>query len=173
MVGDEGNWPKAKRVDYAKRLLQKNFLPHISTEMGNNSNIKKSFFLGYMVQKLLNCSLNRNKEDDRDHISNKRMDLAGPMTSRLFHSLLYRYAKVQNDHIIVSIRKCAIILVRLLIAKKDLVILMLQKVQRYVSLFPLSFSIRLLQMVFDIHSLQVTGEIVRRVLLLILVFHNY
>ena len=96
MTGDDGTWTKSKRVDYAKRLLQKNFLPHISTEMGNNSNIKKSFFLGYMVQKLLNCSLNRNKEDDRDHISNKRMDLAGPMTSRLFHSLLYRYAKVNS-----------------------------------------------------------------------------
>ena len=103
MTGDDGTWTKNKRVDYAKRLLQKNFLPHISTEMGNNSNIKKSFFLGYMVQKLLNCSLNRNKEDDRDHISNKRMDLAGPMTSRLFHSLLYRYAKELRNYMVKNV----------------------------------------------------------------------
>ena len=96
MTGDDGTWTKSKRVDYAKRLLQKNFLPHISTEMGNNSNIKKSFFLGYMVQKLLNCSLNRNTEYHHDHISNKRMDLAGLVTSRLFHSSLYRYAKVNS-----------------------------------------------------------------------------
>ena len=29
MTGDDGTWTKAKRIDYARRLLQKNFLPHI------------------------------------------------------------------------------------------------------------------------------------------------
>ena len=46
-----------------------------------------------MVHKLLNCSLGRAEEEDRDHISNKRMDLAGPMIARLFHGLLYRFSK--------------------------------------------------------------------------------
>lgn len=94
MTGDDGTHKKADRIDYAKRLLQKNFLPHIGLEMGANSAIKKSFYLGYMVHKLLNCSLNRNEQEDRDHISNKRMDLAGPMIGRLFHGLLYRFTKV-------------------------------------------------------------------------------
>ena len=93
MTGDDGTWTKAKRIDYARRLLQKNFLPHIGMEMGANSSIKKSFYLGYMVHKLLNCSLGRAEEEDRDHISNKRMDLAGPMIARLFHGLLYRFSK--------------------------------------------------------------------------------
>ena len=92
-MGEEGNWTKSKRIDYARRLLQKNFLPHIGLEMGANSSVKKSFYLGYMVHKLLNCSLNRSEQEDRDHISNKRMDLAGPMIARLFHGLLYRYCK--------------------------------------------------------------------------------
>ena len=93
MTGDDGTHKKADRIDYARRLLQKNFLPHIGLEMGANSAIKKSFYLGYMVHKLLNCSLGRSEQEDRDHISNKRMDLAGPMIARLFHGLLYRFTK--------------------------------------------------------------------------------
>ena len=93
MTGDDGTHKKADRIDYARRLLQKNFLPHIGLEMGANSAINKSFYLGYMVHKLLNCSLGRSEQEDRDHISNKRMDLAGPMIARLFHGLLYRFTK--------------------------------------------------------------------------------
>ena len=96
MTNDNGTYRRHERIDYARRLLQKNFLPHIGLEMGANSAIKKSFYLGYMVHKLLNCSLNRNKPEDRDHISNKRMDLAGPMIARLFHGLLYRFIKVRK-----------------------------------------------------------------------------
>ena len=82
-------------MSYARSLLQKNFLPHISVKFGTSSNIKKAYYLGYMIHKLLNCSLNRNEQEDRDHISNKRMDLAGPMIARLFHGLLYRFARVE------------------------------------------------------------------------------
>lgn len=94
MIDENGTRPRSERVKFASRLLQKIMLPHINVDFGPNSNCKKAFYLGYMVHKLLNCSLNRNEQEDRDHISNKRMDLAGPMIGRLFHGLLYRFTKV-------------------------------------------------------------------------------
>ncbi|KAK8798853.1 hypothetical protein WA158_007937, partial [Blastocystis sp. Blastoise] len=44
-----------------------------------------------MVHRLLECSLGRQEEDDRDHLANKRLDLAGPLVGRLFRTLLYKF----------------------------------------------------------------------------------
>ena len=54
-------------------------LPHVAvtSQLGNET--KKAFFLGYIVHRLLQCSLGRRTQDDRDHVANKRMDLAGPL----------------------------------------------------------------------------------------------
>ncbi|KAJ9629845.1 DNA-dependent RNA polymerase II [Taxawa tesnikishii (nom. ined.)] len=49
---------KEKRIRYAKDVLQKEFLPHISQKEG--------------------------KEDDRDHFGKKRLDLAGPLMAQVF-----------------------------------------------------------------------------------------
>jgi DNA-directed RNA polymerase beta subunit len=54
-----------QRVQYAKDILQKEMLPHVSQE--ENCEIRKAFFLGYIVHKMLMCSLGRADEDDRDH----------------------------------------------------------------------------------------------------------
>ena len=54
---------------------------------------RKGFFIGYMVHRLLCCSLGRAVEDDRDHFGNKRLDMAGPLVGGLFRSLFYRVTK--------------------------------------------------------------------------------
>lgn len=46
MTGDDGTHKKADRIDYAKRLLQKNFLPHIGLEMGANQCYQEIVLLG-------------------------------------------------------------------------------------------------------------------------------
>lgn len=46
-----------------------------------------------MTHKLLELSVGRIEEDDRDHLANKRFDLAGAMVSKLFRTLLYRFTK--------------------------------------------------------------------------------
>jgi DNA-directed RNA polymerase II subunit RPB2 len=61
---------QAKRISYAKDMLQKEMLPHVSTLPNNES--KKAFFIGYMVYRLANCALGRTNEDDRDHYGKKR-----------------------------------------------------------------------------------------------------
>lgn len=83
------------RIKYAKEILQREMLPHVSTQPGNES--KKAFFIGYMVDKILEASLGRAKEDDRDHYGKKRMDMAGALFAGLFRHLFRKFAKETQD----------------------------------------------------------------------------
>lgn len=79
-----------KREDYAQQIVENELLPH----MGITSTIKeKSFFLGYMIFKLLNTSCGLRKEDDRDNYVNKRVEMAGVLCCELFRTLFKRYTK--------------------------------------------------------------------------------
>lgn len=80
-----------KRVRYARDIIQKEFLPHISQSEGSET--RKAFFLGYMVHRLLQCALGRRDVDDRDHFGKKRLDLAGPLLANLFRILFMRVTK--------------------------------------------------------------------------------
>lgn len=91
---------KEKRVKHARDILQKEFLPHISQSEGSET--RKAFFLGYMVQRLLQCALGRREPDDRDHFGRKRLDLAGPLMASLFRNL---YSKLTKD-IYKYLQKC-------------------------------------------------------------------
>lgn len=82
---------KQDRIKFAKEVLQLEFLPHISAEPGNY--IKKSYYLGYMVNKLLQVVLGRQQQDDRDHYGNKRLDLAGPLLAGLFRQNIRKLMK--------------------------------------------------------------------------------
>lgn len=82
---------REKRIKYAEDLLQLELLPHISTEP--DSELKKGYFIGYMVNRLLQVALKRHTEDDRDHYGNKRLDLAGPLLAGLFRQLLRKLMK--------------------------------------------------------------------------------
>lgn len=83
-IGRRGNLTgtKDRRIKYARDIMQKEFLPHISQEEGSET--RKAFFLGYMVNRLLQVQLGRVEEDDRDHFGKKRLDLAGPLMAQVF-----------------------------------------------------------------------------------------
>nr|POE66239.1 dna-directed rna polymerase ii subunit rpb2 [Quercus suber] len=70
------------RISFARSIMQKEFLPHISQEEGSET--RKAFFLGYMTNRLLQVALGRAEEDDRDHFGKKRLDLAGPLMAQVF-----------------------------------------------------------------------------------------
>ncbi|CAK4076589.1 unnamed protein product [Aphanomyces euteiches] len=89
--GSAINVSKADRLRYAQDILQKEMLPHVGVEDHNET--KKAYFLGYVVHKLLMCSLGRLGEDDRDHYGNKRLDLAGPLLGGLFRILFKKLTK--------------------------------------------------------------------------------
>ncbi|ANB15047.1 DNA-directed RNA polymerase II core subunit RPB2 [Sugiyamaella lignohabitans] len=87
---------REKRIRYARDILQKELLPHITQQEGYES--RKAFFLGYMVHRMLLVVLERREPDDRDHFGKKRLDLAGPLLANLFRMLfkkltrdIYRY----------------------------------------------------------------------------------
>jgi DNA-directed RNA polymerase II subunit RPB2 len=80
-----------KRIRYAREVLQKEFLPHISQREGSET--RKAFFLGYITHKLLQVALGRREEDDRDHFGSKRLDLAGPLMATLFRQMFTRMTR--------------------------------------------------------------------------------
>ncbi|MBE3045905.1 hypothetical protein IMZ48_25855, partial [Candidatus Bathyarchaeota archaeon] len=88
--GQQGGFSltRDKRIRTAKEILQKETLPHISQAEGSET--RKAFFIGYMVHKLLQCALGRRDVDDRDHFGKKRLDLAGPLLSKLFRNIMRR-----------------------------------------------------------------------------------
>lgn len=88
--GQQGGYglTRDKRIRTAKDILQKETLPHISQAEGSET--RKAFFIGYMVHKLLQCALGRRDVDDRDHFGKKRLDLAGPLLSKLFRNIMRR-----------------------------------------------------------------------------------
>lgn len=98
-IGKRGNQTGARerRVKFAKDVLQKEFLPHISQAEGSET--RKAYFLGYIVHKLLQCVLGRREEDDRDHFGKKRLDLAGPLMAVLFRQLFAKLVKDLYKHL--------------------------------------------------------------------------
>ncbi|CAM9765797.1 unnamed protein product, partial [Phaeothamnion confervicola] len=95
--GSASSVGRNERVQYAKELLQKEVLPHVST--APHCETRKGFFLGYVVHKLLMCALGRLEEDDRDHYGKKRLDLAGPLVAGLFRTLFRKLTKDMRKYL--------------------------------------------------------------------------
>lgn len=89
--GSAVNVSRRERIQYARDILQKEVLPHVG--ILENCETKKAFFMGYIVHKMLMCSLGRLEEDDRDHFGKKRLDLAGPLMAGLFRTLFRKFTK--------------------------------------------------------------------------------
>lgn len=70
-------------------LLTNHFLPHIEGTL-----LEKGFYIGYMINRLLQCFLGRTKPDERDSFINKRVDLPGQLIFDLFKQY---YKKMLND----------------------------------------------------------------------------
>jgi len=89
---------KDRRIRYAKEIMQKEFLPHISQEEGSET--RKAFFLGYMVNRLCQTALGRCEEDDRDHFGKKRLDLAGPLMAQVFRLKFQQLAREMKQYLL-------------------------------------------------------------------------
>ena len=79
------------RIKRAEEILRKDMLPHVSIEKGNE--IKKAYFIGYMIFRLGNCALGRSYGDDRDHYGKKRLDMSGVLLTGIFRQLFRRFTK--------------------------------------------------------------------------------
>jgi len=87
---------KEFRVKRAEAIIDRNLLPHIGGTP--ESRMDKAIFLGEMAARLIELKLGRRKEDDKDHLKNKRIKMAGPLLTELFRSAfwsLYRDMRYQ------------------------------------------------------------------------------
>ena len=73
-----------KRIETSKKILEKDFIPHVSTDSLEQSGYIKGLFIGYAVNKLCRVIKGELELDDRDHYGNKRLDLAGNLLGNLF-----------------------------------------------------------------------------------------
>ena len=66
--------------------LNRCFLPHAGEDMD-----KKSYYLGYMTNRLISVSLGLAEPTDRDSYLNKRVHISGHLIATLFRDLYFRY----------------------------------------------------------------------------------
>lgn len=77
---------KEYRMERAVRLVDRYLLPHIGQDPSNR--LEKAVFLAKAIGKLIRVHLNKIKEDDLDHYSNKRLRLSGDLLEILLRSIL-------------------------------------------------------------------------------------
>lgn len=92
-----------QKRNYLMKILTQFTLPHISSGTDNPQTdmLYKAYYIGYMIHKLLKCTLNNVKEteenrgcDDRDSLINKRIETTGVLLGNLFHQF---FKKMLND----------------------------------------------------------------------------
>ena len=84
------------RIKRAETILDRNLLPHIGRDPDDR--MDKAIFLGEMASRIIELKLGLRREDDKDHLKNKRIKLAGPLLAELFRSAfwsLYRDMRYQ------------------------------------------------------------------------------
>ena len=82
-----------KKKEFAMAILEKDLFPHCKTKK------QKLYFLGYMINQLLQCSNGWIKIDDRDSYLNKRIDLTGTLLNNLFRNYFNKLVKDMQKQI--------------------------------------------------------------------------
>ena len=73
------------------QIIDKSLLPHLGDKIEDR--FKKALYLGRMARSLLELNLGIRKEDDKDHLSNKRVKLAGDLMDELFRNAFQSVVK--------------------------------------------------------------------------------
>jgi DNA-directed RNA polymerase II subunit RPB2 len=82
------------RLLYLKSILEKEYLPHLGKSV-----LKKLYFTGLMINKLLKCAIGIIPVTDRDSYVNKRMDTTGPLLASLTNQCMNRIVKDMKSYI--------------------------------------------------------------------------
>ena len=85
-----------QKMQYVLHILSNDFLPHMGVNQKDYKMVfqGKIYYLGLMVNRLLQCYLERIKPDDRDNYVNKRIELPGMLMAKLFRDY---YKKMMLD----------------------------------------------------------------------------
>lgn len=80
---------KINRINLVRSVLEKEVLPHVGKDLR-----KKALYIGYMVNKLIQCFIGLKEFDDRDSYINKRVDTPGVLLASIFRQY---YGKMIKD----------------------------------------------------------------------------
>jgi len=83
-----------KKHEFTLDILNNDLFPHC------HNVAEKTYFLGYMANKLLQASFEWIKMDDRDSYLNKRVDLTGTLLNNLFRNYFNKLVKDMEKQII-------------------------------------------------------------------------
>ena len=97
---------KETRIKRAEEIFRPYVLPHLSTKEGDE--LKKAYFIGYMIYRLGNCVLGRASGDDRDHYGKKRLDISGVLLTGLFRQLFTKFIKEAKQNLKLKIKSKSI-----------------------------------------------------------------
>ncbi|MBR2394872.1 MAG: DNA-directed RNA polymerase subunit B'', partial [Candidatus Methanomethylophilaceae archaeon] len=75
---------KEYRTKKVESILDRSLLPHLGDTEADR--MKKAIFLGRVARSVLELSLGKRKEDDKDHYANKRLKLSGDLMGDLFRT---------------------------------------------------------------------------------------
>ncbi|MFA6709875.1 MAG: DNA-directed RNA polymerase subunit B [Candidatus Methanomethylophilaceae archaeon] len=75
---------KEYRTKKVESILDRSLLPHLGDTEADR--MKKAIFLGRIARAVLELSLGKRKEDDKDHYANKRLKLSGDLMEDLFRT---------------------------------------------------------------------------------------
>jgi DNA-directed RNA polymerase II subunit RPB2 len=89
---------RTERIKYSIQIFNREVLPHLSKyEDINNTTLQKTktktYFIGYIINRLYMNYVGITKENDRDHLANKRLDLTGNLLTSLFKGIFKRLHK--------------------------------------------------------------------------------
>jgi DNA-directed RNA polymerase II subunit RPB2 len=86
-----------KKREFTLEVLNNDLFPHCHDKN------QRIYFLGYMANKLLQCSFGWINPDDRDSYNNKRIDLTGTLMNNLFRNYFNKLVKDMQKQIIKEI----------------------------------------------------------------------
>ncbi|MDR3206150.1 MAG: DNA-directed RNA polymerase subunit B [Candidatus Methanoplasma sp.] len=75
---------KEYRTKKVESILDRSLLPHLGDTEADR--MKKAIYLGRIARAVLELSLKKRKEDDKDHYANKRLKLSGDLMEDLFRT---------------------------------------------------------------------------------------
>lgn len=81
---------KERRHAYVRQILVNEVFPHLGI---SNDEKQKIYYLGHMCGKMLLTYIKERPLDDRDHLSNKRVEVSGILVGDLFRTLWKRFIR--------------------------------------------------------------------------------
>ncbi|ESQ24429.1 MAG: DNA-directed RNA polymerase subunit B [uncultured Acidilobus sp. JCHS] len=89
--------PKEIRIQRAEEFIDTQFLPHLGTRPSDRK--IKAYFLGEMANRVLQLYLGKRPEDDKDHLANKRLRLAGDLIAEIFRDAFQQLVNTMSSQL--------------------------------------------------------------------------